>query len=552
MTVPTKQLTLKVVSEPNPVEWRETLQSLLASKEGYQGLFAHLIRGIEQRCFFDEFFERQPVHFSRNLSPQNTAAVNSSSSSSSSNNKKKRKSHEADDALLFSQGALLSIVQQHGLHASNNLTITKYMNKQRIDRAPDGGDADDEEEGGPSVPIAREALVSAFKAGFTVQFYQPQRFADSLYKINAGFEHVFGTLAGASAYLTPPRSQGLEPHHDDVEVFVLQTEGSKRWNLYLDASASLPEVYAKNLPQERLRGKVQVLLREGDVLYLPRGAIHEALAEAEFSTHVTISIYQNHSHKTLLKVMLPALCDELFSREERFRRGLPVRMQETFGTFVALQQQQQQQQQPCDGKYSTKDKEEAREAMLNKMRRFAASLADLVTFETLDAAADDVAADFVENRLPPPDCSAVSSPSFLPPATSGRKWGERGSRVRLVDAASMHAQVEVEEGVEVIALYNAGANDRKRHMGHPPGPEEDGDEGEEEAEGEGGGEEEDDPSARLPLSYGPIISALQLQPTCFVTSKELLGAVRGLDLYEGDVDAALQALGKKGFLVSTF
>ena len=26
--------------------------------------------------------------------------------------------------------------------------------------------------------------------------------------------------------------QGLAPHHDDVEIFVCQTEGSKRWRLY--------------------------------------------------------------------------------------------------------------------------------------------------------------------------------------------------------------------------------------------------------------------------------------------------------------------------------
>lgn len=37
-------------------------------------------------------------------------------------------------------------------------------------------------------------------------------------------EEVFGCLCGASAYLTPPKAQGLAPHWDDVEVFVLQTE----------------------------------------------------------------------------------------------------------------------------------------------------------------------------------------------------------------------------------------------------------------------------------------------------------------------------------------
>jgi len=34
------------------------------------------------------------------------------------------------------------------------------------------------------------------------------------------------------SYLTPPGSQGFAPHYDDIEAFVLQLEGKKRWKLY--------------------------------------------------------------------------------------------------------------------------------------------------------------------------------------------------------------------------------------------------------------------------------------------------------------------------------
>ena len=48
----------------------------------------------------------------------------------------------------------------------------------------------------------------------------------------AALEQSFECVVGANTYLTPPNSQGFSPHYDDVEAFVLQTEGAKRWRLY--------------------------------------------------------------------------------------------------------------------------------------------------------------------------------------------------------------------------------------------------------------------------------------------------------------------------------
>ncbi len=37
---------------------------------------------------------------------------------------------------------------------------------------------------------------------------------------------------GSCRYLTPAGTQGFAPHWDDIEAFVLQLEGSKRWKVY--------------------------------------------------------------------------------------------------------------------------------------------------------------------------------------------------------------------------------------------------------------------------------------------------------------------------------
>ena len=71
---------------------------------------------------------------------------------------------------------------------------------------------------------------------------------------------------------------------------------------------------------------------------MPRGTIHEAIAQEEFSTHITISIYQKYNMKSLLHRVVPRLLESAFSQDIRYRRGLPLRMCEKLGSYAALQQ----------------------------------------------------------------------------------------------------------------------------------------------------------------------------------------------------------------------
>src|SRR5262249_45624024 len=39
-------------------------------------------------------------------------------------------------------------------------------------------------------------------------------------------------LSSLSCYITPVGAAGLGPHHDETEIFTLQIEGTKRWQLF--------------------------------------------------------------------------------------------------------------------------------------------------------------------------------------------------------------------------------------------------------------------------------------------------------------------------------
>jgi len=64
----------------------------------------------------------------------------------------------------------------------------------------------------------------------------PRRYQAS-YELCSCLQEHFGFPVGCSAYLTPASAQGFPPHYDDVEVFVLQLQGSKRWPPRVETTA---------------------------------------------------------------------------------------------------------------------------------------------------------------------------------------------------------------------------------------------------------------------------------------------------------------------------
>jgi hypothetical protein len=104
-------------------------------------------------------------------------------------------------------------------------------------------------------------------------------------------EDTLGHPAQANAYYTPRQAQGLPVHHDTHDVFVLQVSGQKRWLVY-EPAWELPlksQKYSEEMgePGSPVEDRV---LRPGDMLYLPRGWLHEALTSETDSLHITVGV----------------------------------------------------------------------------------------------------------------------------------------------------------------------------------------------------------------------------------------------------------------------
>lgn len=90
----------------------------------------------------------------------------------------------------------------------------------------------------------------------------------------------------AFAVVTPPGNPGVPPHVDKSDQLILQCEGAKEWSVW-DA---MPQFAPEGLDEEVELGEtiLGANLGMGDLLYLPRGAPHQARTGEELSIHITL------------------------------------------------------------------------------------------------------------------------------------------------------------------------------------------------------------------------------------------------------------------------
>jgi ribosomal protein L16 Arg81 hydroxylase len=123
-----------------------------------------------------------------------------------------------------------------------------------------------------------------------------------------------------NVYLTPPNERGLKTHYDTHDVFVLQTHGAKRWRIY-DSPIRLPlfdDQYVADVSKDPGEPAVELDLNSGDLLYIPRGYLHDAVSLESSSLHLTIGI-KPVSWASVIIEAVQAVIDQ----DSKMRESLP-------------------------------------------------------------------------------------------------------------------------------------------------------------------------------------------------------------------------------------
>ena len=136
-------------------------------------------------------------------------------------------------------------------------------------------------------------------------------------------ERALGGKVQGNLYLSSRRRQGFGAHFDTHDVYAVHVEGTKTWHIY-EGRAHDPIAHPlfKTLSREhheKAKGAklMDVHMEPGDLLYLPRGQYHDALADEGGTVHIAFGV----TYPIGFDVM--TLLFDRVAAEPEFRANLP-------------------------------------------------------------------------------------------------------------------------------------------------------------------------------------------------------------------------------------
>ena len=284
-----------------------------AGRDGGSGddpwTFADLLGDLSEAQFFDEYWQRQPVHIrgacpdpAQRLrlrmsalgavmgSPAYAARVQKLNGQPPNLEGPRAKLHElvVDPANACSGFCPLTPLDVFR-DGSANRVLRHYPGSSERN---DGAEFHD--------------VFDAWLAGATLVLASVEKFWAPVEALCLALIDGFGLPFTANAYATPAGAQGFFAHSDHQDLFVLQLSGRKEWKLY---HTPIQHPYAGQKVGRRPQGEPDALgpgpasphghrgaplqtvaLEPGDVMYLPRGVVHEAATtDASPSLHLALT-----------------------------------------------------------------------------------------------------------------------------------------------------------------------------------------------------------------------------------------------------------------------
>ncbi len=266
----------------------------MSNHPSYPNCFADILDPLTEDDFFETYYDKKPVHI-----PGGAEKF----------------------AGLMNWEILQDLLNMTGIWSSNSLQMV--IDRETVPPRTYCEDAVDRD--GASVLRPDPARVMNWlERGASLVANDIDMLTGPLRAAANAFEEAYSCKAQANLYCSWPQRQAFESHFDTHDVFAVHVEGKKTWHIY-ETRAPHPIRHTRftSVTKEQHRqnrGKIlmEVEMSPGDVLYIPRGWYHDALANTEGGTvHIAFGLTS-----VIGMDFLSALSD-LAVNETMFRLNLP-------------------------------------------------------------------------------------------------------------------------------------------------------------------------------------------------------------------------------------
>lgn len=158
------------------------------------------------------------------------------------------------------------------------------------------------------------------RKGATLVINQANDIDPIVAKFSTALAHDLNTRINVNCYVSCPTKQGFDTHFDQHDTIIVQTAGSKLWSVF-EPTVQYPlhaQGSSRGTPLPETDPYLECELSPGDVLYIPRGHWHFAVA-------VTPSIHLTLGPESRSAVdFLHWVTNQLMMNDEFFRMDFPI------------------------------------------------------------------------------------------------------------------------------------------------------------------------------------------------------------------------------------
>lgn len=270
--------------------------------------FAHLISPCSVDDFFQTYWEAQTLHLSRNDSSFYQAVL----------------SPEDIDFLLQNKALLADYNNFRLVDQGHQLSLEDWCDRHHKSQ---------------QYFINNDKLYELLHQGLTLTINGAHKKLPKLRQFCSALECELKFKLRTNLYITPPQARGLAPHYDEHDVFILQITGTKEWQLYHAPIALPSHLRDQNIGRHELdEPSLTVTLQPGDLLYIPRGIVHQATSQDTTSIHASLGLYPTFAYELLEELVTLAQADPAFRQAIPHGFSSPDQQQAFCEQFQVLSQ----------------------------------------------------------------------------------------------------------------------------------------------------------------------------------------------------------------------